>query len=260
MAEKEKAKEETKETAPVVEPKPGDKEEEVKPEGEKPQPVTREEYEQLLGRLEKSDSRWETAQGIISKQKDEITTLKDNQELWKVLIGMRAQEMGVSEAEAEQDLQRKKPNFMQTAAYVERNLEAKRHREKVNTYRSTVEEDLGLNPADEDYQTIQAFVNTGNFKAADKKIAALKAKKTEQPESQKGKSGETEDERIERLAEEKLHKKLEEKGLLTPEGGEPSAASVNDGEIRKNFREHPNDPKSRQAYLDYLERTKGFKH
>jgi hypothetical protein len=231
MAEKEI---EAKDAEVQVEaPKPA--EEEVIPE-QKPQ-ESNEAYEQRLAKLEEdlktSNSRWQSAQGIINKQKEEIESLRDNQELWKMLIGMRAQEMGSSEAEAEQDLQKKKPDFMQQANMVEKQLEAKRIQSKINSYRSTVEDELGLKPGDDDYETIQAFVIAGKFDRADKKIAAIKASKSDNPEPKKG---ETEAERIERLAEEKKNAYLKEKGLLTSEGGEPSApASKGFAKIEQDY-------------------------
>jgi len=220
MAKEPEAKEQ--EPVAVVEPKPEEKVEEVKP-VEKPQ-ATKEDIEQLRTELQKADGRWQSAQGVISKQKEEIDSLKDNQELWKVLIGMRAQEMGVSEEEAAQDIQKKKPDLMQQFNIAQQGLEAKRKQTRVDSYRSIVEDELGLKEEDDDYEVIQSLVLKGKFDKADKRIAAVKAKKTEQPESKKAKV-ETEEERIERKADEKLKAKMIEKGLLTPEGAEPSAAS-----------------------------------
>jgi hypothetical protein len=215
-------KEEVKEPTTEVEPKP---EEPKEPEA-KVEQASKEELEQLRTELQKAEGRWQSAQGVISKQNTEIQALKDNQELWKVLIGMRAQEMGVSEEEAEQDIQKKKPDFMQQYSMMEQRLEQKRLREKVDSYQAITEEELGLKPGDEDYDVIQAFVRSGNWKKADKKIESLKSKKTEQPEEKKvDEKKETEEERIERLADEKKKAWLLEKGYVTPEGAEPSAPS-----------------------------------
>jgi len=232
MAEKPEAKEET----PIVEPKPEAKEPEVKPEGEKPQPVTREEYEQLRAELQTADGRWKTAQGVINKQKDEIESLKDNQELWKVLIGMNAERKGISEEESEQDLQRNKPDFMQQFNVVQQTIDAKHAQKKINSYRSIVEDELGLKEGDDDYEIIQSHVLKGKFDKADKKIAAIKAKKTEQPEV-KGAKVETEEERIERLADEKLKAKMIKEGFLTPEVSEPSASGNRIPTDKDKFRE-----------------------
>lgn len=216
---------EAKQEQPVaVEPAKQEAEvEEVKP-IEKPQ-VTREEYEQLRTELQAMDGRWKGAQGIISKQKEEMENLKDNQELWKVLIGMRAQEMGVSEAQAEEDLQKKKPDLMQQYNIAQQNLESRRRQTKINSYKSIVEEELGLKEEDDDYEVIQSLVLKGKFDKADKRIATIKANKIEQPKSKEGQVG-TEDERIERLADEKFKAKMIEKGLLTAEGAEPSAGTT----------------------------------
>ena len=212
--EQEAAKEETK-----VEPKPEDKKEATPTPPEKPEGVTKEEYERLQAELQTADGRWKTAQGTINKLQEKIQGLEDNQELWKVLIGMNAERQGISEAESAEDLKKRRPDLLQQYQIVEQRQQSRRAQEKVNSYRSTVEGELGLNPADEDYQIIQAYVNTGNFNAADKKIAAVKAKRTEQPEGKESKS-DTEDQKVERRVKEELEKR----GLLTPEGGEPSAA------------------------------------
>lgn len=212
---------EAKVEAPEVEPKPEEQKEEVKPEEGKPQ-VTREEYEQLRTELQTADGRWKTAQGIISKLQEDNESLKDNQELWKVLIGMNAERKGISEEESEQDLQKNRPDFMQQFNTVQQAIDAKHAQKKINSYRSTVEDELGLKEGDDDYEVIQSLVLKGKYDKADKKIAAIKAKKTEQPEV-KGAKVETEEERVNRLADEKLKEKMIEKGLLTPEGAEPSA-------------------------------------
>jgi len=219
MAEtKEEAKEETVE----VEPKPvAGREPEEKPQ------ATEEELERLRTelqekdtKLQSADGRWQTAQGIINELKGKVQALEDNQELWKMLVGMNAENRGISEEASEQELQKNKPNLIQTADYLEKSLEAKRFKRKYDSYGPVVEE-LGLKPGDDDYEVIRSFAATGQWGKADKKIAALKASKTEQPKSEKGKAVESE---LPEEEEEKIAKKyLQKKGLLKSEGGEPSA-------------------------------------
>lgn len=80
-------------------------------------------------------------------------------------------------------------------------------------------------------------------------------KKLEKTTDTKEKKVESEEERINKLVDEKLRLKMEEKGMLESETGGPSGASPNDEQIRKNFRENPNDPKAYQEYHAYLTRT-----
>jgi hypothetical protein len=239
MAEKEEAK-----TPEVKEPeasKPETKEPEVKPEAEKPQ-VSKEEYEQLQADFRKAQSQWETAQGIINKQNEKIESLESNQELWKVLIGMNAERKGISEEESEVDLQKSKPNLLQQFNMAEQKIEVNRLKKKIESYQPVVEQELGLKPGDDDYETIHAFVIAGKFDRADKKIAAIKAKKTEQPESKEAKVEEkkTEEKSVDEIVEAKLKEKMIEKGLLTPEGVEPSATAT--GSLAKIAQEYAENP------------------
>jgi len=59
---------------------------------------------------------------------------------------------------------------------------------------------------------------------------------------------ETEEERIDRLAEEKARKMLEEKGLLSTEAGSPSATSKSYTNIRDAYIKDPDNPVIRKRY------------
>ena len=114
--------------------------------------------------------------------------------------------------------------------------EAKRVGEQ---YRQRVES-LGLTEADDDYWTVYDHVISGNpsrLKAADSKLKKLEQAKTKVEGEEMSK--ETEEQRIERLAEEKAQTKyrakLEEKGLLESDAGGPSAASRSFAEIEKGY-------------------------
>lgn len=68
----------------------------------------------------------------------------------------------------------------------------------------------------------------GNTKYLDdalKEVQEVVAKLEPKKETKEGEKVETEEERIERKSDERLKEKMIAKGLLTPEGGEPSAAS-----------------------------------
>lgn len=87
-------------------------------------------------------------------------------------------------------------------------------------------EGTGLTKKSPELETAGLLYSMGRYDESVKKVREAVAQH-EPPETKEGKEEkkvtETEEERIERLAKEKSDAFLEEKGLLTPEGGEPSA-------------------------------------
>jgi hypothetical protein len=206
MADKEKEGTPTAEVTPA----------EIKPEELKA--PTKEEIEQARSEALKFEQNWKDAQRVISKKDEEIQSLKDNQELWKAVIAVVAEKKGISEEEAETQIQQRKPNLLQQFDQIEQRRMQKQYLEKVNSYKARVEGELNLRPGDDDYDIIQSLVVAGKFDKADKRIEAIKAKSSKpQPTSEEPK--ETEEERVARKAKELLIKE----GLLAPEGGQPSA-------------------------------------
>jgi len=93
--------------------------------------------------------------------------------------------------------------------------------------------------------TIEYLATGGRFGEADKFLEELEAKQKEEPKEEGPK--ETEAERIERLAEEKALKKMEEKGLLHTETGRPSAISGSFAEFEKAYIEGKVPPEDYEA-------------
>lgn len=83
-------------------------------------------------------------------------------------------------------------------------------------------EALGLTDDDEQYIEIKKLAVT--MDPDNLKLAKIKIKKLEDAKMPKAKT-ETEEERINRLVEEKLRVKLQEAGMLQPEGAKPSGGS-----------------------------------
>jgi len=113
--------------------------------------------------------------------------------------------------------------------------------------------DTGLSKDSPEMEAAAAYWNTGiqtgnvqSLEAAlqkTKKLVENLKPKEETVEIKK----ETEDERVNRLADEKLQVKMIEAGLLTPEGGTPSAASTRKSDVIKRYAE--GDPSvSREDY------------
>lgn len=118
--------------------------------------------------------------------------------------------------------------------------------QKLDSYQTKTEE-LGLKPTDKAYRTIRAYALSGDFESADEEIEAIKAK--EKPEESK-EPKETREELEARLREEIKGEMY--KGVLTPEGGEPSATTLKNKEIIKRFSE--GDPSvSRKDYEKAVE-------
>jgi len=191
-----------------------------------PQVPTNEEVEQLRGELQKMEHNLKTAQGVTRKQAQDLEELRaqydgavSSRDTFQALVGLVAQQTGRSEEEIESEVQTRKPDLIKQAQTLVQQQEARRQydeaRRKINSYQVKVE-DLGLKETDKAYKHLRALVVAGDFATADEEIEAIQAEqgKPEKPEKPK----ESEEERIERLAEEKARK------LLTPEGGEPSAA------------------------------------
>jgi len=111
-------------------------------------------------------------------------------------------------------------------------------------------------------KVVRNYFKSGNIDLAREAITMLeemKESKVEEPkpEPKKEEPKEAEEDRINRLVAEKFNAYLKEKGLLTPEGGVP-AGSSSDEQIRKNYRENPNDLKAYNDYQEYLKRRRGF--
>jgi hypothetical protein len=97
-------------------------------------------------------------------------------------------------------------------------------------------EALGLTENDENYYEIKNLVtsmNPDNLRLADIKIKKIEESKMTKPVVKT----ETEDEKIARLVEAGIRKRMQDDGLLTPEGGSPSAATNSFKKIEEAYNE-----------------------
>jgi len=209
---------------------------------------TAEEVEQLRselqGKISQMEENWKSAQRLVSKRDDENKQLRDeaadreaDRELNKALIGALAERRGEPEGEFEEEVKRRQPDlvkiYQDQETKREQLLQKRRYDElsqKVDSYRKEVE-GLGVTEKDEEYDIIRAFAQTGQWDKADAVIEKVKKAKSEKSTTPK----ESEEERVERLAEEKYRKKLEGEGLLEAETGGPSASANSWVEFEKNY-------------------------
>ena len=132
--------------------------------------------------------------------------------------------------------------------------EAKQRMESyTQTYRQKINQkiiDSGQNPEDGKFDDVWeafdiAYAVDGKFERAEKKLGRILEKK---PEVKPSGIKETEEERIERLAEEKSNAKLKDLGYLNIEEGGPSAGETRWETVRDKYIEDPDNPKNKAEY------------
>lgn len=97
---------------------------------------------------------------------------------------------------------------------------------RVANYQTIVESELGLTSKDEDYWKIHELVTQGKFNQAEAVIEKVRNIHNPKGETKVANTKQTEEERINKLAEEKARKYLEEKGLLKPDKTSPSGSNL----------------------------------
>lgn len=201
---------------------------EVTPEIEPP------ELAQIKEQLQHMEDNWKREQKVSSKKEEEIqrlsgvkTDIDDLKEYMKVLTAAVAEKRGETEEEFETQIPTRKPDFLKQFETLDGKRKQEQLTRELDSYRKRVES-LGLGEKDDEYWEIYDLVTTGD--PVKMKRANLKLEKWEGDKSQVT-SKETEvseEDKVEKLAEEKKRKWLEEKGLLDQDTGEPSAKAGRD--------------------------------
>ncbi len=166
----------------------------------------------------------------LKRQSDlrgEIDELKETQKLYLAFLAEQSKQ---SEDDLTGTLQSRKPDLLKSIAAIEAESKVKRQKEQaevqrqeqiaefqaqIDTYKERVEK-TGLTENDEAYWEIHGLVTEGKFKLAD-----IILKKLEGTKEKNVAKNETEDQRIERRAQEILR----EKGLLKAETPVPSGSN-----------------------------------
>ena len=203
------------------------------------------------GKLVKAEEEAKSHQRVASKKAQEleeatqlrslIEDIRGRQEMTEALIAELG-ERGEAEGEPGQT-----PSFKAKvqATQIQRQRETFGRRSvEIDGQIDELLKDTGLSKESPEMEAVAAYWNTGiqTGNAQSLEVALKKTKKLVENlkpkegtvETKEGKK-ETEDERVNRLAEEKLKEKMIEAGLLTSEGGTPSAASTKKSDVIKRY-------------------------
>jgi len=146
---------------------------------------------------------------------EDIQTIKDHLELLTEAVGAR-QTNEFDETPRTDGLAQLKRD----RAERERKRQEQTFNETLQTFRVRTET-LGLDPESEEYLDVQDLATRGNFKLADLRLKRMEVRKIEK-EAETAKTTKVAPEEIEKLAEERARKILQERGLLKTDSGTPS--------------------------------------
>ncbi len=162
----------------------------------------------------------------VSTQEEKLQALRDD---FKTLAAWVASSAGKTPEEYEEAKTTNKDNLLAEFEKREKQRQEQQRiqelKQKGDEFRQRVEA-LGLTDKDEEYWDIHDLVIDGKLQRADVKLKKLEAKKEVPVENKTLEKKESEDERINRLVEERLQKAMEAKGLLTSDAGTPSSGAM----------------------------------
>jgi hypothetical protein len=205
------------------------------------QTVTREEFETLKQMLGEKDKAYQGLQKVINRKDSEINKLKKqtpqtgNQTLQELLELVGGDDMDVARTGKIERLK----------AQLARETQLQQQDRITADTRDALDQriyDAGLDPNDAMFDGVNdafelAANVSGNFQTAERRLDRILAqtKRVETKVETQVESNESEEDRIERLAEERTLQKLKEKGLLKTETGGPSASSGSFVEKEKRY-------------------------
>ena len=214
--------------------------------------ATKERDEYKTG-LSTAHSKLTKADQEIKKQADLRAEIDDLKELQKMGFALMAEGKTPDEGVEPERKQELSKLFDSKVSELDQKRQMREYQGKIVSYQGRTEA-LGLTEDDPEYWDIQDAATSFKFQKAEALLKRIEKSKEVKPTDTKEEKAESEEERINKLVDEKLRLKMEEKGMLVSEAGGPSGAKPNDEEIRKNYRENPDNPKVRTAYHEYLER------
>jgi len=204
---------------------------------EQPQ-VTMEELQQQLADVRetsrKYEENWKNEQRVSSSKEQKLKQLQEQQsnnetqqDILKALIATVAGQQSKAPDEFEDEIKSRQPDLLkqyeQIAEANKKQRQQAQFASQINEIQARTEAS-GLKVGDEEYDLIKTLAEAGQFAKAEKRLEKVEqAKQTKPPEVNEPK--ESEDDRVERLANEKLRKLADEKGWLIQEDGGPSAVS-----------------------------------
>ncbi len=236
---------------------------------EEPKPPTVEELQTELASAKenstKFESNWKDAQRVSSKKdtenqrlREQLTGNESQSDMNKVLVAMIASQRNQPTEELAEEIKAQQPDLLKQYEQIVEASEKKRQLDHAVSLIKTVQERteaLGLQG--DDYEIVRALAEAGQFDKAEKRLDKLEeAKQTKPPEPK-----ESDDEKVERLANEKLQAELKERGLLTQDTGSPSASGSLSGMGAGDIKEKMKDPawfKEHESEVDDLYKSGKF--
>jgi len=234
---------------------------------EEPKPqVTIEELQKQLTELQETSQRnednWKNEVRVKTKKDTEIQQLREKlsgnesqSDMIKALIAMMASQKNQLTDEFAEEVKAQQPDLMkQYEQIVEASAKKRQLDNMMSRIRTVQERTEALGLQGDDYDVVRAFAEAGQFDKAETRLDRLEAaKQTKPPEAPR----ESDDDRVERLAAERLKAELDRRGLLTQDTGSPSASATRYEELRDIYSSGLATPAQRDQYLR-LRRERGI--
>ncbi len=239
-----------------------DKVETIQPPPETPKPPTAEEQmatlqkqmDEIKQKYEQADKGLRSAQATLT-QKDRLLKEKENlnlridslEESMQILAGLIAK--GNINPEEVEGYKKEFDNLKQKRQQEEQQVALKTKQDEYNQTANAIWDRAQKVITDKkDLKMIELLLLNGKPNDAEELVAEKEMKPVDNKPTDEQK-------KIEELTKEIERLKKVASGELNVEKGLPSGASANEAQIRKNFRENPNNPKARADYLE-LQRKK----
>jgi len=197
---------------------------------ENPQ-ITVEELQAQLAQLQETskqfEENWKREQRVGSQKEvkfqqlqEQLVSNESQSNIVKALIATIAQQKGQPAETFEEEIKEKQPDLLKQYEEISKQVEQQRQIREMTSRIKDIQERTEnlLTPQDDDYEVIRAFAEAGKFDKADARLNKIEQAKQTKPI-------EADEDRIQRLADEKLRQELEKRGLLTQETGGPSASA-----------------------------------
>lgn len=202
---------------------------------EQPKPeVTVEQLQEQLSVIQREretfETNWKNEQRVKSKKDQEIQRLREQltsnesqSSINKALIAMMASQKSQSSDEFEAEVKTKQPDLMKQYEQIVTEATKKQELARATSQiRAIQERTEALGIKGDDYDVIRAFATAGEYDKAEARLDRLENTKPPEPK-------ESDDVRIERLANERAKAILLEKGVLNQDTGAPSASATSTG-------------------------------
>lgn len=183
---------------------------------------------QLEGKLKQEQRTTGGQSTTIQRLREQLEGNESQSDMVKALVAMMASQKNQPTEEFTEEVKAQQPDLLKQYEKIVAASDKKRQLDRVTNRIKTVQERtdaLGLQG--EDYDIVRAFAEAGQFDKAEARLDKLaEVKQTKPPEPKEG-----EDERVERLATERLKAELEKRGLLTQDTGGPSASATKRADV-----------------------------